>query len=265
VIRRALPFLLAALAMPAAAQAAGGKVFAAGSLKESFTAAAAAFSAYRAGAVTFEFGPSGTLKDRILRGEPGDVFASANMDHPRAVYQAGKAGPVRMFARNRLCALAPAKLGVTTANVLDRMLDPSVKLGTSTPKADPSGDYAWQVFERAEKLKHGAYEVLSHKALKLVGGPNTAPSPEGRTAYAMLVAGGKANIFLTYCTNATLAVKEEPSLAIIALPEALEVGADYGVVALEGASPTGNAFIEFLLGDEGQRILREAGFSSPAR
>jgi hypothetical protein len=33
-------------------------------------------------------------------------------------------------------------LTVDSANLLERMLDPNVKLGTSTPKADPSGDYA---------------------------------------------------------------------------------------------------------------------------
>ena len=44
-----------------------------------------------------------------------------------------------MFARNRLCALAVPKVGLTSANFIDRLLDPTVKLGTSTPKADPSG------------------------------------------------------------------------------------------------------------------------------
>jgi molybdate transport system substrate-binding protein len=39
---------------------------------------------------------------------------------------------------------AAAGLGVTPTSLLDRMLDSSVKLGTSTPKADPSGDYAWE-------------------------------------------------------------------------------------------------------------------------
>ena len=35
------------------------------------------------------------------------------------------------------------------------LLDPQWKLGTSTPKADPSGDYAWEVFRRAEKRYAG--------------------------------------------------------------------------------------------------------------
>ena len=47
------------------------------------------------------------------------------------------------------------------------MLDPAVKLGTSTPKADPSGDYAFEVFAKAEKLKPGANAALEKKALQL--------------------------------------------------------------------------------------------------
>lgn len=54
------------------------------------------------------------------------------------------------------------------------MLDPSVKLATSTPKADPLGDYAWQLFEMADRVKPGATAALQAKALKLSGGPGRA-------------------------------------------------------------------------------------------
>ena len=61
-----------------------------------------------------------------------------------------------LFARNRLCALVRPGLAVEPATLLDRMLDAAIKLGTSTPRADPSGDYAWEVFRKAEKIKPGA-------------------------------------------------------------------------------------------------------------
>jgi len=72
---------------------------------------------------------------------------------------------VVLFARNQLCALAKPGLTVTTATLLDRMLDASIKLGTSTPRADPSGDYAWEVFRKADKLRPGAFATLERKAL----------------------------------------------------------------------------------------------------
>jgi ABC-type molybdate transport system substrate-binding protein len=68
---------------------------------------------------------------------------------------AKKSGPVQLFARNRLCALDPG-LNVNSANLLERMLDPAIKLAISTPKADPSGDYALEVFAKAESIKSGA-------------------------------------------------------------------------------------------------------------
>jgi hypothetical protein len=38
-----------------------------------------------------------------------------------------------MFTRNSLCGIALPTVGLTTANFLDRAIDPSVKLGNSTP------------------------------------------------------------------------------------------------------------------------------------
>ena len=68
------------------------------------------------------------------------------------------------FTRNRLCAIARGALGLTSANMLDRLLDPMVRLATSTPGADPAGDCAWVVFARAETVRPGARAALEAKA-----------------------------------------------------------------------------------------------------
>ena len=134
--------------------------------------------------------------------------------------QAGKGGPAVLFARNQLCALVRPGLAVDTASLLDRLLDPGVKLGTSTPRAAPSGDNAWQVFRKAEAQKPGAFAVLENKALQLTGGPASPPAPAGRSLYGMLVAEGKADMFLTYCTGALAAQREHPGQQIVRLPYA---------------------------------------------
>lgn len=261
-----LPALAAAavlMAMPAAAQDTI-KVHAAGSLKAALTDAAAAFAKKPDGAkVEFAFGPSGLLKDRLGKGEASDVFASANMAHPKALADAGKAGPVRAFARNTLCALAGAGVKATPDMLLDTILDPKVRLGISTPKADPSGDYAWQLFANAEKVKPGAQKALEAKALQLTGGPQHPPPPKDRTVYGMIVAKGEADVFLTYCTNAFLAKKEEPQLQVVAIPDSLNVGADYGLVVMAAAKPAGSRFADFLLSAEGRAILGAYGFAPP--
>jgi len=255
--------LVLAIALPSMAQP-PAKVYAAGSLRAALTAAAAAFKAQGGGDVSFEFGPAGLLRDRLAHGGHADVFASANMENPRSLVQLGIAKEARPFARNRMCALARERAGVTTKNLLERMLDPAVKLGTSTPRADPSGDYAWEIFKRAERVRPGSYEILSVKALTLVGGPETPEPPPGRTLYAMLLAGGKADIFLTYCTNTTAATREDPSLLSIDVPEELNVGAEYGLAVLNEAGDTGREFARFLLGAGGRRVLGDAGFDLPA-
>jgi len=152
--------------MNQAARADAVQLYAAGSLRAALTDVSKAFRAVSGVAVQGEYGPSGILEDEIARGAKADVFASANMTHPQTLAETGKSGPVVLFARNRLCALVRPGLGVTTANLLDRMLEPEVKLGTSTPKADPSGDYAFEVFGKAEGLRRGARAALQDKALQ---------------------------------------------------------------------------------------------------
>jgi len=120
---------------------------AAGSLRGALTEVSQAFEKSSAVKVQAKFGASGLLKDEIANGAKAEVFASANMEHPQALATANKSGPVVLFARNRLCALVRPGLAATSDTLLDRMLDPQIKLGTSTPKADPSGDYAFEVFQ----------------------------------------------------------------------------------------------------------------------
>jgi ABC-type molybdate transport system substrate-binding protein len=67
-------------------------------------------------------------------------------------------------------------LDVTSASVVERMLDPATKLGTSTPKVDPSGDYAWAVFRKVDQLQPGSFAKLDQKALKLIGSPSSPAS-----------------------------------------------------------------------------------------
>ncbi len=237
---------------------------AAGSLRSALTEVTAAFAAATGVRVLPKFGPSGVLKDEIAGGAPAQVFASANMEHPQALAKAGRSGPVVLFARNRLCALARPGLEVDSASVLDRMLDPKVKLGTSTPRNDPAGDYAWEVFHKADLLKPGAFNRLDTKALQLVGGPVAPDVPPGRSVYAMLLAEGKADIFLTYCTGTLEAVKENGGLRNVRLPEEIAVAADYGLTVVSGASVNAYRLALFILSADGQRALAAHGFAAPA-
>jgi len=68
------------------------------------------------------------------------------MGHPLKLAADGLAMQVDVFTRNGPCAVPRPKVGLTLANFLDRLFDPAVRLGTSTPKADPAGDYTGSCF-----------------------------------------------------------------------------------------------------------------------
>jgi ABC-type molybdate transport system substrate-binding protein len=238
------------------------RVYAAGSLRAVMTELGQAFGGSGGPSVTTTFGASGLLRERIEKGEAADVFASADVGNALTLARAGRAAAPVVFARNRLCALVAPGVEANPDTLLERMLDPRVKLGTSTPKADPSGDYAWLLFEKADKLRTGAYATLDKKALKLTGGPDSPQPPAGRSLYGVLIAEGKADIFLTYCTNALDAVREVAGARLVAPPESLAVGASYALTVSTSARPGADRFALYVMSVPGQETLAKHGFTA---
>jgi ABC-type molybdate transport system substrate-binding protein len=262
-----LATLLAAALNTAQAQTtAPVAVYAAGSLRAALTEVSAGFERIRGVPVRLTFGASGLLRDRIAGGEPAQVFASANMDHPQALASAGKAEPVQAFARNALCVLATPGFSLQGKTLPQRLLDSDVKLGTSTPRADPSGDYAFEMFDRIEATGAagpGSAAVLKTRALQLTGGPNSPAPPANRSVYGELVAAGQADAFVTYCTNAAQARREHPQLQVMPVPDAVNVAARYGVALLQPAGVAARDWVAYLLSPAGQAVLASHGFSAP--
>ncbi len=238
-------------------------LFAAGSLRAALGEIAGRFETERGVAVETVFAPSGLLRRRIEAGEAAHVFASADMGHPQALHEAGLAGPARCFSRNTLCALVRPGLDLAADGLLDRLLDPAIRIGISTPLADPSGDYALEMFRKAERLAPGAGAVLDAKARRLTGGPGMAPPAGGRSPYAAVMAADEADVFLTYRTNARLAQAEMPALRIVDVPPALSVGADYGLTVLNAAPAAARDLADFVLSAPARAMLASHGFLPP--
>jgi len=265
VIRRAVLLLLglAFLPWPAWAEDQPLHLFAAGSLTGALGEVAKTYTAATGVRIETTFGPSGGLRERIEQGEPADLFASANLLHSEALMRAGRAGPVVLFVRNRLCAVARGEVGATTASLLDKMLDSALKLGTYTPKTDPGGDYAWALFAKAEALHAGARTVLEGKALQLFGTGVRPPVPAGRDAVAYFLDERQADIFLAYCSAGKAAQRESATLQVVPLPDGLAVGAEYGLTVLK-SEPAREAAAErlalYILSPAGQAVLARYGF-----
>jgi molybdate transport system substrate-binding protein len=237
------------------------QVFAAGSLREALTEIARDYQARTGQLVTVTFGPSGLLRERIEGGAPAQVFASADTDHPQRLAAQGGWQPPEVFTRNALCALTSEKVSAMPDTLLTTMLRADVRVGASTPKADPSGDYAWAAFRKADSILPGAFAQLDTKALKLTGGANSPKPPAGSNNYAWVMDEGQADLFLTYCTNAVAAMAQSPRLRIVQLPAALQVSADYGVGVRKDASAAAQAFGLALRGPQAQAVLTRLGFA----
>jgi molybdenum ABC transporter molybdate-binding protein len=238
-------------------------VYAAGSLREALTAIAADHVKRTGQKVTLTFGASGLLRERIEQGEGAQVFASADTDHPQRLAARGGWQAPTVFTRNALCALTSDKISATPATLLATLLQPAVRLGISTPKADPAGDYAWALFGKADALQPGATTRLQAKALQLTGGADSPKAPAGRGTYAWVMDQGQADVFLTYCTNAVSAQKEVPRLKIVEIPPALQVGAAYGVTVRNGAPQAADAFLRAMLAPPAQGVFNRFGFRQP--
>jgi molybdate transport system substrate-binding protein len=237
------------------------RVLAAGSLGEAMDEVGNRYKAATGTTITAEFGPSGLLRERIEKGEHADLLASADMGHPLKLLQDGRAIRVAMFTRNTLCGMAVSRVGLTTANFLERLIDPAVKLGTSTPKADPSGDYTWAMFRRADTVRPGSYEILSGKAQQIVGGPSTSAPAGGKDPIVAALAAGRIDVMISYCSGAKSRLGQMAELQVAEVPREIAAGPEYGLAVLKGANPKAADFALYILSPDGQQVLSRHGFA----
>ena len=249
-------FLLAISVSAASAEPA--RVYAAGSLVAPLKQAIKAAGVDASQIADPVFGPSGGLRERIEKGEAADLFLSADTAHPRKLAAERPQALMIPFARNNLCLFSREAVGLTEANVLATMLDPKMRLATSTPIVDPGGDYAFAVFKRAEAVRAGAEAVLSQKALKLIGGPAAIKPLEGHSPAASIFLADKADLLLVYCSGQQQTLREVPGLKVSRLPPEIDVVATYGMALLTD-NPAAARLALFLLSDKGQDILAENG------
>jgi molybdate transport system substrate-binding protein len=204
------------------------------------------------------FGGAGAMRQRIEGGEKPDLFLSADMGSPRKLEAEGRtAVPVVAFARNRMCVVSRRSMGVTAANLVDRMLAKGVRVKTSTPGADPAGDYAWAIFDRVDAMRPGSGEVLRQKAQSVMNATVPAASP-GQSPTAALFASRQIDLSITYCSAAGALEKERPELASLPVPPELDPHPVFGLAVLS-TNPNALRLALFLLSEKGQAVVAKNG------
>jgi molybdate transport system substrate-binding protein len=251
-----------AMTVAARAEPAPIVLFAAGSLREAMTQIAADYGAAAGVAVHTEFGPSGLLRERIEQGAHADLLASADMSHPLALQQRGLAERVAVFARNAVCAFAPAALVITTETLLDRMTGPGMRLGIAAAKADPLGDYTEEIFARADRERPGSGAVLRRQSTVVTGGALPAATAPADDPVAALLRDRRIDIYLGYCSGRARLEGAVPAVQAIALPATLRVGPEYGIALMKGAPPEAARLMLYILSIDGQRSLARHGFTA---
>lgn len=243
-------------------------IYTAGSMSGALGAITRQYTSETGQPVELVSGPAGMLLDKIEHSAKADIFVSANMAHPQQLSAEGKAAPTVVFARNRLCVEARPDVGLTTGNLLDKLLDPNVKIGTSTPKSDPGGDYAWALFAKAGTVRPGATQTLEAKAQQLVGGAVAPQVPAGQNPVKYFMTTRRIDVFIGYCSS------HEPTpdttLTQVELPAELAIAADYGMTVIESRqnAATRDAAYRlalYLMSPAAQDVLTRYGFTPVAR
>jgi molybdate transport system substrate-binding protein len=216
-------------------------VFAASSLTKTFTELGKEFEEDHDGVtVRFSFGGSSDLVEQIRSGAPADVLASAdtkNMDK-----LGDSATDPQDFASNTLeIAVPPGNpAGITSLRDLTK---PGVKLVVCAPEV-PCGT---------------ATRGVAHAA-----GLTLKPVSEEQSVTDVLgkVASGEADAGVVYVTDVKGAGDQVEG---ITFPEAADAVNVYPISVLADSKHDSLAqeFVDFVLADQGQKALADAGFGQP--
>jgi molybdate transport system substrate-binding protein len=218
-------------------------VFAAASLTDAFTELGTTFESENPGAsVEFNFGASSALREQILAGAPADVFAAANTSNMDQVVEGGAASDPQDFVTNLLeiAVLAGNEAGVTG---LDDFAKADLLIGLCAEEV-PCGEFGREALANA-----GVTPSIDTN------------EPDVRSLLTKIEA-GDLDAGIVYVTDVMAA---GDTVEGVEIPADDNVVATYPIAALtDSANPdAADAFVEFVLSDEGQEILRSYGFDSP--
>jgi molybdate transport system substrate-binding protein len=245
---------------PGHAEDRGLTVFAAGSLREAFGAIARDFGIAHQIQIRTEFGPSGRMRERIEHGERTDLFASADIGHARTLVANGLATVMAMFARNSICVLAPDRLGLRAATIGDKLFEKQTRIGISTPKIDPLGDYIVELYSRLDRLRPGAAEDLMARST-VIAAPQGGPSPGSGDAFADALQERRVDLEILYCSGRDRFTLLLSTAEMIPVPLELQVGPEYALAVLKDGDPRAAELALYVLSPEGQAVFDRFGFT----
>ncbi|MFN8011939.1 MAG: molybdate ABC transporter substrate-binding protein [Holophagaceae bacterium] len=243
--------LLPALASPPPRQV---RVAAAADLKWALEEARVVFEQAHPGTLcTLTFGSSGTFYGQLTQKAPFDLFLSADLDYPRRLAEQGLGLKETLFtyAVGHLVVWVPKASPIPVESLGIRAVrHPGARrIALANPGVAPYG--------RAAEAALRSTGLLEDVKARLVLGENVAQA-------AQFVQTGNADLgLISKSLAASAAMKGQGRHAEV--PEGLHPPLEQGGVVLAWARDreAALAFRAFLLGSEGQALLRRHGFSAP--
>jgi molybdate transport system substrate-binding protein len=230
-------------------------VFAAASLTDAFGEIATNFQAEHPDtSVVYNFAGSQQLSQQLGQGAPADVFASANGIQMNVAIDAGRviSETPRTFVRNRLVVIYPSDnpAGITT---LQALAQPGLKVVLAAAGV-PVGAYSLDFLNKASaNVDFG--ETFSQTVLS-----NVVSYEENVRSVLSKVVLGEADAGIVYTSDVFGEAADQ--VGQIEIPDDLNTIASYPIaVVADSAKPdAAAAFVEYVLGPEGQTVLAEYGF-----
>jgi molybdate transport system substrate-binding protein len=219
-------------------------VFAATSLTDAFNKIADQFEAANPGVtVKFNYNGSSSLATQITQGAPADVFASASPKNMETVTEANlESTTPKTFAANQGEIMVEAGNPSHVASISD-LANPSLKVVTCAPSV-PCGALATQIFKNAGVTVNPVSQEQN------VGGVVTKVSL------------GEADAGIVYVTDVKA---NESKTAGVPIPADQNATTTYPIAEIKGApnATAAVAFINYVLGPDGQQVLKSFGFLPP--
>lgn len=218
-------------------------VFAAASLKGSFSRLAEEFEARNPGSkVLLNFAGSADLASQIIQGAPADVFASADAGNMAKVRAAGLLDGSTAFATNTLTIAVPAGNPASIRSFAD-LARPGVRV-VSCASQVPCG------------AATDAIEAATGITLRSVSEESAV------TDVLNKVTAGEADAGLVYVTDVRAARGKATGIPFAESERALNT---YPIATLSSSRKRelAESFVSLVTGDDGRKILSDAGFGLP--
>lgn len=199
------------------------------------------------------YGSSGNFLTQIQGGAPFDVFFSADAGYPRQLETAGLAatGSTRIYGIGQIVVWVRTDSALDIASRgLEALTDAAVKkVAIANPAHAPYGKAAVAAMQAT-----GVYQAVQPK---LVLGENVSQA-------AQFAESGNADAGI-FALSLAIAPALKDKGRYVVVPLALYPKLEQGVVVLKSAADpqAAQAFVDFVLGPDGQAVLDRFGFLAP--